>query len=70
MVPPIYMMDFLGIFMNMDLFYCATVAYHVELNAISGGRRHPAKFGRTKCPIVTVKHPSFGHIQKIYHSCR
>ena len=24
------------------LFYCATIAYHVELNAIAGGRRHPA----------------------------
>ena len=24
------------------LFYCATIAYHVGLNAISGGRRTPA----------------------------
>ena len=23
-------------------FYCATIAYHVELNAYSGGRRHSA----------------------------
>ena len=23
-------------------FYCATIAYHVELNANSGGRRYPA----------------------------
>ena len=23
-------------------FYCATIAYHVELNAISGGPRHSA----------------------------
>ena len=23
-------------------FYCATIAYHVELNTISRGRRHPA----------------------------
>ena len=24
-------------------FYCTTIAYHVELNAFSGGHRHPAK---------------------------
>ena len=24
------------------IFYCATIAYHVELNAISGDHRHPA----------------------------
>ena len=24
-------------------FYCATIAYHVELNANLGGRMHPAK---------------------------
>ena len=24
------------------LFYCATIAYHMELNANSGGSRHPA----------------------------
>ena len=26
----------------MYTFYCATIAYHVELNANSGGHRHPA----------------------------
>ena len=26
--------------MAQGIFYCATKAYHVELNAISGGHRH------------------------------
>ena len=29
-------------------FYCATIAYHVELNAISGGRRNPANIQKNK----------------------
>ena len=31
----------IGLMLN-GLFYCATVAYHVELNAYSGGLRHLA----------------------------
>ena len=40
-------------------FYCATIAYHVGLNAISGGRRTPANdqekwtFGFDRVRVLT-----------------
>ena len=49
-------------------FYCATIAYHVELNANSGGRRTPANdqekwtfgFGRVHGLVCTIA-VSFGN---------
>ena len=35
-------------------FYCTTIAYHVELNAISGGRRHLVNVQKkNRHPVLT-----------------
>ena len=45
-------------FHNNVSFYCATIAYHVRLNANSGGRRTPANdqekwmFGKLRISIL------------------